>query len=76
MRVNCPIGAIIPLLLHSSFPVIHKVGIFVSLKFENKSDTVISHINFNSKCHDKCEFALNLIQLVTIFNLFPLEVVQ
>ena len=48
----------------------------MSLNFENKSDTFISDINFNSKCHDKCEFALNLIQLVTIFNLFPLEVVQ
>ena len=30
----------------------------------------------NSKHHDKCKFALKFIQLSTIFNLFPSEVVQ
>ena len=30
----------------------------------------------NSKPHGKCQFALKLIQLSTISNLFPLEVVQ
>ena len=61
------------------FSIIHKVGnvgIFALLIFENKLDVVISHINFNSEYHDKYEFALEMIQLVTISNLFPLEVVQ
>ena len=37
------------------FRVIHKdsnVGIVALLNFENKSDTVISHVNFNLTCHD------------------------
>ena len=63
----------------SSFPVIHKVGnidIFVLLKFGNKLDVVISHINFISKQYDKCKFVLELVLLGTIVNLFLLEVVQ
>ena len=62
------------LITHSSFPIIHKVGnvdIIVLLNFENNSNTVINHVNFNSKCHDKNELVLNLIQLVTISNIFP-----
>ena len=45
--------------VQSSFPVILKVGnvgIFVLLKFENKLDTVISHMNFNSIHHNKFKF--------------------
>ena len=41
---------------HSSSPVIHKVGnvgYFVLLKFENKIDKFVSHINFNSMGRDK-----------------------
>ena len=63
----------------SSFPVVYKVGnvhINVLLKFGNKLDRGINHFNFNSKHHDKCKFALKLIGLLTVFNLFPLEVVQ
>ena len=48
------------------------MGIFVLIKLENKLDVVISQVNFISK--DK--FALKLIDLVTIPNLFPLKVVQ
>ena len=38
--------------------------------------TDISHLNFNSKHYDKCEFALKLIPLATTSNLLLLEVVQ
>ena len=65
--------------MESSFIIIHKVGkigIFVSLKFKNKSDKKIHHFNFNSKYHDKCKLALKLIQLSTVSNLFPIEIVQ
>ena len=64
---------------HSSLPVIHKVGnfgIFVLFKFENKLDIEINPFNFNSKHYDKCKFSLKLIGLLTVSNLFPLEVVQ
>ena len=67
------------LMRHSSFPVIHKVGnvgIFVLLKFENKLNREISHFNFISKHYDKCKFALKLIWLIPVSNLFQLEVVQ
>ena len=45
------------------------------LKFD-KLDTDISLLNFNSKRHDKCKFALTLIQALTIAHLFPFEAVQ
>ena len=54
---------------------VSNVGIFVLLKFENKLDIVISHINFISKHHDKCKCALKFVHLVTFPNLFPIEVV-
>ena len=50
--------------------------IIVLLNLENNSDTVVSRVNFNLKYHDQYEFTLNLIQLVNVFNLFPLEVLQ
>ena len=65
--------------IQSSFPVIHKVGnfgIFILLKFENKMDREISHFDFNSEYHDKCKSALKLIKILTVSNLFSLEVVQ
>ena len=46
------------------------------LNLEIKVDTVVSHIYFDSNYHEKCEFASKFIQLVTITNLFPFEVVQ
>ena len=49
---------------------------YVLLKFKNKFDVFTSHINFISKHYDKCQFALNFIQHVTIPNLFSLEVAQ
>ena len=63
----------------SSFPVIHKVGnvgIFVLVKCETKLDKEINHFSFNSKHYKKCKFTLKLIGLLTVSNLFPLEVVQ
>ena len=57
----------------------HKVGnvcIFVVIQFGNKQYREISHFNMNSNRHDKCQFVLKLIQLSTISNLLPLEVVQ
>ena len=39
-------------------------------------DIVNSHLNFNSKHHDKCKLALKLIPLATTTNAFSLEVVQ
>ena len=52
------------------------ISIVALLTFENRSDTVISRINFNSKCYDQYQFALNLIQLASIFKLVRLYVVQ
>ena len=37
---------------------------------------VNSHLNFDSKHHDKCKFTLKLISLTIVSNLFSLEVVQ
>ena len=39
-------------------------------------EMAISHLNFNSKHHDKCKFAVTLIPLVTISNLLSLLGVQ
>ena len=61
------------------FPKIHKVGnvgIFVLLKFENKLNATISHINIILKYHHKCKFAWTFIQFSTNSNIFPLEIVQ
>ena len=55
---------------------IGNVGIFALLKFENKLDIVITRINFISKKHDKCKYALKFIELVTTLSIIPLEVVQ
>ena len=52
-----------------------KLALFI-IKFENKLDIVISHINLISKQHDKCKFALKVIQFITIPDLFVLVVVQ
>ena len=65
--------------LWSSFVVFQKVGNvgnFALLKFENKWDILISELNVNSKHRGKCQFALNLIQLSTISNLFLFNIVQ
>ena len=37
---------------------------------------VTSHLNFNSKYHDKCKFSLKLIPLATTFTVFSFEVLQ
>ena len=52
------------------------VGTFVLLTYENRLEIVISHINLNSTCYDSFKFALKLIQLVTISNLFLLKATQ
>ena len=65
--------------LHNRVSRFHKVGnigIFVLLKVYNKMDREISHLNYNSKHYYKYKFALKLIRLWTVFNLFPLKVVQ
>ena len=38
------------------------------------SDRETSRFNINSKHHDKPKFALKLIKLRTVYNLYPLEV--
>ena len=43
---------------------IGKIGFFVSLKSENKFDTVINHINLNLVHRDKYHFIFHLIQLL------------
>ena len=48
----------------------------IAFIFEHEMDIVISHLNFNSKLLDKCKFALKLIPVITISNLFSLEVAQ
>ena len=55
---------------------VNNVGVFVLLKFQNKMDREIGDLNCNSKHYDKCESALKLIRFLTVYNLFPLEVVQ
>ena len=40
---------------------------------ENEIDIVISHLNFNSRHHDKCKCALKLILLGMTSNLFSLK---
>ena len=63
----------------SSLSVIHKVrnvGSFLLLKFKNKLDKEINHFKFNSMHYEECKFGLKLIGLLTVSNLFPLEVVQ
>ena len=56
----------------SSFLEIHEacnVGIFVLLKFENKSDAMIGHINFNAKHTDKVpDLAGNYFQFISTRN--------
>ena len=64
---------------HSSFPVTHKVGnvgIFVLLKFENKSDASISHIYIILEHRDKCKLVGKFIQFLINANSIPLEIVQ
>ena len=46
------------------------------LHFNMKVDTVVSYTYPDSKYHVKGKFTLAFIQLATITNLFPLEVVQ
>ena len=65
--------------LSFEFSAIHnvsKVNIFVLLKFENNLDRQINCFNYFSKNYDKYKFALKLILLLTVINLFQLEVVQ
>ena len=62
-----------------TFTQIHKVGkvgIFILPKSEKKIDTEINLFNLRSKHHDKYKFPLKLIVLLTVYNSFPLEVVQ
>ena len=46
------------------------------LNLKIKVDTVVSHIYFGSKYDVKCKFASTFIHLVTIANLFPLEIAE
>ena len=58
---------------------IHKVGIigiFMFLKIVNKGEIDISGIVFNSASRHKFKFVLEFIWLVTVCNLFTLEVKQ
>ena len=63
---------------HWSFSIIQKMAM---LTFLNKSDlkikidTVVSHIYFDTKVN-KCKRASKFVQLITITNLFPFEIVQ
>ena len=52
--------------IKSSFPVIHNVGIYGLLKFENKETREINQFNMNSKHLGTCQFALKLIQRLII----------
>ena len=53
---------------------IGSAGIFVLLKFENRLNRESIASSLNSKHHDKCKFALKISGLLTVSNLFPLEV--
>ena len=39
-------------------------------------DRQFCYLNYYSKHYDKCKFALKLIRLITVSNLFPLEFEQ
>ena len=61
------------------FPQYTNLTMLASLYFLNlkkKLDTAIKHFNFNLIHYNKSKFALTLIQLFAITNLFQLEVVQ
>ena len=47
------------------------IGIFVLLKFEHKLDTVVSHININSKQHDKYKLAYKSLRNCTKVPTLP-----
>ena len=47
---------------------------YIALTLKNQMDFIFSHLNFNSKHHDKCKIALKLIPLVTVSDLFSLKV--
>ena len=52
--------------MHSSFPIIHKVGkigICVLLKFDRNMAREISHFNYNLEHFDNCKSALKMIML-------------
>ena len=53
-----------------------EVDNFVLLKFETKLDGEINHFHFHSKYDDKSKYDLKLICCLTVFNLFPIEIVQ
>ena len=60
--------------MHSSFPIIHKVGnigIFVLLKFDRNIAREISHFNYNLEHFDNCKCSLKMIMLLTVYNVFP-----
>ena len=46
------------------------------LNLKKKLDTAIKHFNFNLIHYNKSKFALTLIQLFAITNLFQIEVVK
>ena len=49
---------------------------FCDTAIENKSDTEIDQLNFNLKHYEKCKFSLKPIRLLTVSNLFPLDIAQ
>ena len=66
-------------MVESSFPIIDTVdniGIFVLHNFGNKLDRQESHLNFNLKHHEIYKFPLKFTGLLTVSNLFQLEIVQ
>ena len=48
----------------------------VLYNFENRLDSEICDINYNSKYYGKFKFTLKLIRLLTVCNWYPLEVEQ
>ena len=62
------------------FPYYRKLALlafFYCFNYKNLIHIVISYLNFKSKHHDKCKFAVKLISLANTSNFFfSLEVVQ
>ena len=50
------------------------VGIFVLSKFKNKLNIFFSHIDFISQYHDRFQFVLKLLRLVTRSVLFSFSI--
>ena len=64
-------------LVFSQYIKLAMLAFLYCFNFDNLIDIVISYLNCNSKCHDKCtQIEAKLISFTSTSNLFSLEVIQ